>query len=262
MVQAVEGDDTMPGSYADAVGTFDLDLPTGQMTWSQLLYDLHGLVPEVDEATPTVLLEAVVPEDRERVRAEFYRGAQAGGLFSVRYHMLDREGRTHELVIAAEAWGMEGDASYVSGFVLDVTRPLENHMNQAVAASAQHRAVIEQAKGVVMLALRVPEDAALRAMRGLSTTHNIRLADLAKQLTDHVSTGSPTDGTPAEVFLRFVDSLEGDEPRQVAASVPPSDPLLTAVPAPARATVSAAVPAAVSAKTMAAKAKATATKLR
>ena len=202
----------MPGTSADAVGTFDLDLATGQMTWSQLLYDLHGLVPEVDEPTPTVLFDSVVGEDRERARAQFHRGAQAGGLFSVRYQMVDRQGHTHELVIAAEAWGMEGDASYVSGFVLDVTRPLEDHMNQAVAASAQHRAVIEQAKGVVMLALRVPEDAAFRALRGLSNTHNVRLASLAEQLIEHVSTGSPTDSTPAEVFLRFMDSLEYTEP--------------------------------------------------
>ena len=221
----------MPGISADAVGTFDLDLATGQMTWSRLLYDLHGLVPEVDEPSRAVLFDAMVTEDRERARAEFHRGAQAGGLFSVRYQMVDRQGHTHELVIAAEAWGMEGDASYVSGFVLDVTRPLEDHMNQAVAASAQHRAVIEQAKGVVMLALRVPEEAAFRALRGLSNTHNIRLADLAEQLTDHVSTGSPIDGTPAEVFLRFMDSLEGTEPQHPVASRPAPDSLLTAAPA-------------------------------
>jgi hypothetical protein len=239
----------MPGSSADAVGTFDLDLATGQMTWSQLLYDLHGLVPEVDEPSRAVLFDAMVAEDRERAHVEFHRGAQAGGLFSVRYQMVDRQGHTHELVMAAEAWGMEGDASYVSGFVLDVTRPLEDHMNQAVAASAQHRAVIEQAKGVVMLALRVPEDAAFRALRGLSNTHNIRLADLAEQLTDHVSTGSPTDGTPAEVFLRFMDSLEGSQPGSRTDQAPLSGPVLTAVPAGAG----------VTAKTKAATAKRTAT---
>jgi hypothetical protein len=225
------------------------------MTWSQLLYDLHGLVPEVDEPTPAVFFDAAASEDHDRVRAEFHRAAQAGGLFSVRDRMVDRQGHTHELVIAAEAWGMEGDASYVSGFVLDVTGPLEERMNQAVAASAQHRAVIEQAKGVVMLALRVPEEAAFRALRGLSNTHNIRLADLAEQLTDHVSTGSPTDGTPADVFLRFMDSLEASDPRQPAASVPPSEPLMTAGHG--------TVPPAMAAKTKAATAKRRATtKLR
>jgi hypothetical protein len=63
--------------------------------------------------------------------------------------MTDPAGGRHELVVAAESWGLDG-ACYVSGFVIDVTVPLTEHMNQAVAASAQHRAVIEQAKGAII----------------------------------------------------------------------------------------------------------------
>ena len=191
----------------DDVGSFDYEIGTGQMTWSPLVYELHGLRPGIDEPSASQVVASMCPEDRERVCAEFRRGAQAGGVFTVRYRMVDGRGHRHELVVAAEAWGMDGDAAYVNGFVIDVTGPLAEHMRQAVAASAQHRAVIEQAKGALMLALRVPEDAAFRALRGLSNTHNVRLATLAEGLVDHVARADPSLA-PAEVFLAFVDSLD------------------------------------------------------
>lgn len=204
----------MPGTdLTDDVGSFDYELATGQMTWSDLVYELHGLQPGVDEPSLDIMVASMCPEDRDRACAEFRHGARAGGIFSVRYRIVDRLGDRHELVVAAEAWGMDGDAAYVNGFVIDVTGPLTEHMRQAVAASAQHRAVIEQAKGVLMLALRVPEDGAFRALRGLSNTHNVQLATLAEGLLEHVARADPSL-SPTQVFLGFVDSLDhfGTEP--------------------------------------------------
>lgn len=224
----------MVGITDDVVGTFEYDLTTGEMTWSPNLYDFHGLARDADEVLQTVVLDAMLPEDRQAACAAFNRGTRDGGLFSVRYRMVGPAGEQHELVVAAECWGIDA-ASFVSGFVIDVTGPLTEHMNQAVAASAQNRAAIEQAKGAFMIALGVPEEAAFLALRRLSNSHNIRLTDLADLFLDSLRTATPTPEPAVAAVSRFIDGLEaahtqGPGPTPDAAT---GDPAPVGSPVPA-----------------------------
>jgi hypothetical protein len=209
----------------DVVGTFEYDLTTGEMTWSSMLYDLHGVAPDTDRPLLAVWADAMQPADKQEACAVFHRGVREGGLFSVRYRMTDATGQQHELVVAAESWGLDG-AAYVSGFVIDVTAPLTEHVNQAVAASGQHRAVIEQAKGALMLALGVPEEAAFLALRRLSHSHNIRLGDLADRFLQFLRTAAPTQEPAVAALSRFIDDLETTMVpcRQVDTDTPPQSP--------------------------------------
>jgi hypothetical protein len=219
----------MVGITDDVVGTFEYDLTTGEMTWSPKLYELHGLAQDGDETLLTVLVDTMLPEDRQAACAAFNRGTRRGGLFSVRYRMVDPTGAEHELVVAAESWGIDG-ASFVSGFVVDVTGPLTEHMNQAVAASAQNRAAIEQAKGAFMLALGVPEEAAFLALRRLSNSHNIRLTDLASRFLDSLRNSPATPEPATAAVTRFIDELEAGHARRPVAV---GDPAATGSPVPA-----------------------------
>lgn len=214
-----------PGMADDVVGTFEYDLTTGEMTWSTMLHDLHGVAPDADQPLLTAMVNAMLPADRQQACAVFHRGARDGGLFSVRYRMTAPAGHQHELVVAAESWGLDG-AAYVSGFVIDVTAPLTEHMNQAVAASAEHRAVIEQAKGAMMLALGVPEEAAFLMLRRLSNSHQSRLTDLASRFLEFLRTKAPTEEPAVAVLSRFIDTLDAQQaptkvpaPRTTAAAL-------------------------------------------
>ena len=77
----------------------------------------------------------------------------------------------------------DGDVAAVSGYVVDVTEVLRSTValetSQAVARSALTRAVIEQAKGVVMATCRTSADEAFALLRRRSQVTNVKLRDLA-----------------------------------------------------------------------------------
>lgn len=60
------------------VGSWELDLIHNQLTWSDEVYRIFGLDPQVFEATYEAFLEAVHPEDRTAVDEAYTRSLQEG----------------------------------------------------------------------------------------------------------------------------------------------------------------------------------------
>jgi len=58
-------------------------------------------------------------------------------------------------------------------------QPDDDRMTEAVAAFAERRAVIEQAKGVLVQLLSVDADQAFAILSRYSQTHNVKVRDLA-----------------------------------------------------------------------------------
>lgn len=96
-----------------------------------------------------------------------------------------------------------GQVSQVDGYFVDVTvadrAEAAVEVQQAVQASAESRADIEQAKGALMLVQGVTADEAFELLTWHSQHSNITLRTLAKMITDGLS--KKNEGEPAEQRL-------------------------------------------------------------
>ena len=85
------------------------------------------------------------------------------------------------------------------GFYLDVTpstKQRQESITEALAEIADHRAAIEQAKGVLMYIYGIGPDAASDILKWRSQDANIKLRALAEQLVADVLTLKHDEGSP------------------------------------------------------------------
>jgi PAS domain S-box-containing protein len=117
------------------VGTWDWNIRSGDVRWSDNLERIHGQAPGSFRGTFEGFLEGVHPDDRQRV-LDAIQGAVAGGAtYSVEYRSIGPgdtvrwfEGRGH--VIRDEA----GGPAWMSGICMDVT---ERHRFQEQFSQTQ-----------------------------------------------------------------------------------------------------------------------------
>jgi PAS domain-containing protein len=63
------------------IGSWEWDLATGVVTWSDELYRIYGLAPRSREITLEEFLGRVHPHDRERVQRQVAAAVDRGGPF-------------------------------------------------------------------------------------------------------------------------------------------------------------------------------------
>ncbi len=68
------------------------------------------------------------------------------------------------------------------GFYIDVTPAREELIADALREIVDHRAIVDQAKGVLRVVYRIDSDAAFGLLRWRSQGTNTKLRDLAEQL--------------------------------------------------------------------------------
>lgn len=111
---------------AAGVGTWDYDLQTGQVQWSDICKQLFGL-PADTEVTAAILLEQVHPDDRERVRlANAWSLNPAGnGEHNTTFRTLNPECTLRWLQAKGRTIkGDQGQPIRFSGIVQDVTQAI------------------------------------------------------------------------------------------------------------------------------------------
>ena len=84
-----------------------------------------------------------------------------------------------------------GSGPWLAGLLIDLTElrlsAIRAATEHAVAEALRHRAVIEQAKGIVMVVYRVDADTAFHLLRRHSQNTNTKLHELAARLVAQVS---------------------------------------------------------------------------
>ena len=177
--------------------------------WDQQLMVILGDPGREGSTSLQTLLQRVVDDERQLV-ADAFRAAVAHGdevLVSCRLQAAD--GGVRSVLITAEMSGDEptvvsmsallrtdglaaATGPWLVGHVIDLTtlrlgatRAAANH---AVNEAAKHRAVIEQAKGMLMLTYRIDADTAFGLLRRHSQTTNTKVHDLAARLIAHATT--------------------------------------------------------------------------
>ncbi|MDT0169261.1 PAS and ANTAR domain-containing protein [Pseudarthrobacter sp. BRE9] len=163
----------------------------GIFRWSDSLYRMYGyergeVVPSMDMA-----MAHIEPADRPRVQAYWERVSSAGGPSSIYVSIRDRKDRQHKLLYSAD-FILEGDTAVgVWGVVVDLTQSIHTDRHQlateAVAASAVNRAVIEQAKGILMGRTGVNAEQAFELISQLSQDTNRKVHAIAQEIVERAT---------------------------------------------------------------------------
>ncbi len=136
------------------LGSWDLDISTGQVTWTDELYRIYGLTPGDGIHTFDDYLERVHPEDRERVRGELEAACRTGSPFEFEERIVRPSGEVRILHSRGEAVRDEnGRTDHVRGACLDITalRAAQEKAIQLVEERAARAAAEEAERGLRFL---------------------------------------------------------------------------------------------------------------
>ncbi len=202
----------------DAVtGRFSYDLATHTWEWDHEVYRIHGLVPESRRPSLEVMLDAAA-EDAARVEEAFESMIATTAPFSIAYQLTGADDVQRTVVLVGERAVCDPkQVTLIEGYFIDLTTDIDavtrDIVHEAVEASAEHRALIEQAKGALMLVYGFGPDAAFSMLRWWSRNRNVKVRDLAEALMQASQDGEVT----APAFRGRVDGLLYDLTRQEAA---------------------------------------------
>ncbi|MFI6043611.1 PAS and ANTAR domain-containing protein [Nocardia sp. NPDC051321] len=187
------------------VGAFRFWFADERWEWSDEVARMHGYVPESVRPTTKLLLSHKHPADRAMVADTLARSVENGAPFSSRHRIIDTQGREHHVIVVGDR--MVDDTGRVvgtRGYYIDVTDALAVHRREILDATVPDvfasRAVIEQAKGVLMRMYRVDAEQAFRILRWRSQETNVKLRLLAQQIIDELDT---VPATPPHTQSRF-----------------------------------------------------------
>lgn len=182
------------------VETF-LDCPTGTVEhyfadgiirWSDELYRIHGY--ERGEVVPTLELgmSHIVPSDRAAAEAFWAQVTTTGGPASLYTAIRSHTGQERKLLISGDrVLDNDGNPVGVWALVVDLTRSMhaDRHRlaNEAVAASALNRAVIEQAKGILMARAGLTAGEAFTRISTYSQDTNRKVVVICQDIIDRTA---------------------------------------------------------------------------
>ncbi len=194
------------------VGTFTYAVSENRWTWSDEIYRMHGYEPGQVVPTQEMILAHVHPDDVEAVRKALVECLTLGFTL-VSYHRIfdsDR-GLRHLLVVGTASWGSSGAPTALHGHIVDLTqvrrRENDHAVTEALADVLESRAVIEQAKGVLMFGLAISENEAFALLARLSQSSNIKLRRLAERVVGDLPN---LPGEVSDTHERLVKLLGGE----------------------------------------------------
>lgn len=131
--------------------------------------------------TTAALLALIHPADAARLQRIFGQIADRNGPLHTRFRIIDPGGVVHHITTAATARGDHtGRLIAVHGVYLDLVSAA--HPMPTLTEVVKDRAVIEQAKGMLMLIYRLDADQAFAVLRECSQHGNVKLRLLARQI--------------------------------------------------------------------------------
>ena len=151
------------------IGSWDWDIRTGELHWSDNLFRLFGLNPHAITPTPERAIERMHPDDRERIRQQVQTAVSTGQLDMLEFVIVRAGGATrHMQSIVASVEKEQGVPRRLLGTVQDVTE-----RRQLAMEIAGHIAIEE-----VLAAWASLEDGAERLLARLGEAMNFAVGAL------------------------------------------------------------------------------------
>ncbi|MCV7091211.1 PAS and ANTAR domain-containing protein [Mycobacterium interjectum] len=179
----------LAGGMPQRVGWFRFYFADQRWEWSEEVQRIHGYEPGRVTPTTDLVLAHKHPDDRGQVAATIDQILNTREAFSTRHRIIDTGGKVrHIVVVGDQLFDETGDVIGTHGFYIDVSPLAERAQEEVVTARlaeiSEHRASIEQAKGMLMLVYDIDEHAAFNLLRWLSQEANVKLRVLAEQITE------------------------------------------------------------------------------
>jgi PAS domain S-box-containing protein len=109
------------------IGSWEWDVATGMVTWSDELYRIYGIEPRSRQITFDVFLSALHSDDRERIRGEIEGAMERGGRFAYRERVVRPDGSIRVLDTIGEIVADEdGAITGLLGTCRDITDEARN----------------------------------------------------------------------------------------------------------------------------------------
>jgi len=199
------------GGETQRVGKFQYFIGGQRWVWSDQVARIHGYEPGAVTPTTELLLSHKHPDDRAKV-AEILERVHTGGRFSSRHRIIDASGRTHWVVVVGDRMVDEADEVIgTEGFYVDVTDSLQSDVTEVMSGVVESRAVIDQVKGVLMVAYGVDAERAFDILKWRSQTTQTKLRTVAAQLLDALMRqGLSADTTGVLDRLLLAEDLHTD----------------------------------------------------
>jgi hypothetical protein len=203
--------DALAAGSATLIGRYSYD--GDSWTWSDTMFRMHGF--EVGEIVPTgeLMVTHLDPADVNTAQDDFKRALLSGEPYASFHHLIDNAGKRRTVLVAGTGT-LDADERVVAlhGYMIDLTEATaadrREEVEAAIAGVTQHRAVIEQAKGILMLAFGVESEEAFEVLRVHSQDNNIKLHELAGRLVDAVAGDEGlAEGSTRVKLLRVLDEL-------------------------------------------------------
>jgi hypothetical protein len=200
--------------FGTPVGDYTYLVADDRWYWSDTVYEMHGYSPFSVPATTELMVQHKHPEDMTRALEVLERAISDGLPFSCYHRIIDAENHVRSVLWVGR--GVEdpnGKVERVTGFFVDLTAvrraETQAEVESALVQIAQTRSVIDQAKGMLMVATGCDADDAFDILRKYSSHKNVKLNHLAGQLVDAVvSEPHPRDRICRETVMKFLDGVE------------------------------------------------------
>jgi len=174
--------------------------PDGRWWWDDVTYRIFGYLPGEVWPSWNLILGHIPASERQAVEASHTAACSRVGPFSWSHTMQAGDHTIRSVLVVGDTEPIDdGSRLELSGYLLDLTDfRLDGARAAATAAvqsSARYRAVIEQAKGALMLAYHLDEDAAFALLTWNSQQTNRKLHAVAATLMAAIQAdGLPTAG--------------------------------------------------------------------
>jgi hypothetical protein len=171
------------------VGWFRFYFEDQRWEWSEQVQRMHGYEPGTVSPTTELVLAHKHPDDRREVAKTIDEMLLTHRAFSTRHRILDTRGDTHQVVVVGDQLtNAEGTVIGTHGYYVDITPSAdsvrEDLITARVAEITEHRAVIEQAKGMLMLVYGLDSQSAFDLLKWRSQSTNVKLRLLAEKIVE------------------------------------------------------------------------------
>lgn len=175
-----------PTSVGERVGSFRYFRAQDRWEWSDAVARMHGYPPGAAQPSTALVMSHKHPDDAASVALLIETVTGQGRPFSSRHRIIDTHGQVHPvLVIGERLRNDDGDIVGTQGLYVDLCNVEDTGtVDAAIADFTEHRAIIEQAKGVLMMTYGISADRAFDVLVWRSQETNIKLRVLAAQVVD------------------------------------------------------------------------------
>ena len=132
------------------LGSWELDIATSAITWSDTLFELYGLDPAQFGGDYAAALSCIHPDDRNAVAEATATSMSTGAPLRVRYRVTRPDGAQRWFDARGEALYQDGRMVRLTGAVADVTEHVAAE-TEALAAHAFQEAIISASPDIIFV---------------------------------------------------------------------------------------------------------------